>query len=243
MIKFLKDTLFKLYMAKEYIEHEFAANKKGFSLKEGNYWLYIVIITVIFFILQLISQYYFQDKFTELFMIDSPNFFHKPWMIVTAIFLHAGLWHIFFNMFALLIFGPLCEQKIGSKKFLFLYLAGGIFANIVGLFFYNYALGASGAIMAMLGALIILMPRLVVLIWGIIPLPLWAAGILWFILDLFTTMDATSNIGGAVHIAGMTFGLLFGLYIKHQYGVINKIIKQKKHLNDDEIRKIAKKYR
>jgi uncharacterized protein len=229
-------------MAKEYFEYEFTSSKKKFfDFREGNYWFYIIIFTVFVFILQLI----FRNWFTELFFLDSENFARKPWMIFTAMFLHdtGGFWHIFFNMFALLIFGPLIEQKIGSKRFLFLYLIGGIIGNIIGLFFYPFALGASGAIMAMLGTLIILMPNLIVLIWGILPLPLWAAGILWFLLDIFTTLNPSSNIGGIVHIAGMSFGLLFGLYLRSQHNDANKIIKRKKHLSNNEVTKITRRYR
>lgn len=222
-------------MAKEYIEGEFSVRNRP---KLRNVWLWIIIVTCILFIIQLI----FGDSFTNMFLLDRTQLSNHPWMLITAIFMHANFWHIFFNMFAILIFGPVLEQRIGSKKFLFLYLVGGIFANIIGLFFYERALGASGAIMALLGTLIFLMPRLKVWIWGIVPLPLWAAGILWFALDLFGTLDPTSGIGNVAHIAGMIFGLLYGYYLKSKYNAFNKRIKGKQHLSSDDVEDMNRNY-
>src|SRR3989344_8244692 len=89
-----------------------------------NFALIIMIITVICFILQISIP-----GFTEWFYLTSTDAFVRPWMFLTAMFMHSpgGIWHIFFNMFGLLMFGPILEQRIGSNKFLFLYLVGGIF--------------------------------------------------------------------------------------------------------------------
>jgi len=67
-------------------------------------------------------------------------------------------------MYALLIFGPLIESKIGSKRFIMIYFISGLLAGIGSTFFYAKALGASGAIMGILGVTIVMMPNLRVLL-------------------------------------------------------------------------------
>lgn len=58
------------------------------------------------------------------FYPDSP-FFHS-WQIITYMFMHGGFAHIFFNMFALFMFGPVIEQILGSKRFVYFYLITGL---------------------------------------------------------------------------------------------------------------------
>lgn len=202
-----------------------------------NYAFALLIITIICFVLQLAIP-----GFTEWFYLKSTDAFVRPWMFLSALFMHAGIWHIAFNMLGLVIFGPLLEQQIGSRRFLFVYLAGGIFANVATFRYYPAALGASGAIMAMLGTLIVLMPRLQVLIYGIIPMPLWTAGILWFILDTLTVVTPGSNIGGLAHIAGMGFGLLVGWHLLSQKKRSFKRVKAKKDLSSDDVDDLVKRY-
>lgn len=60
---------------------------------------------------------------------DSP--FFKIWQIITYMFMHGGLAHIFFNMFALFMFGPVIEQVLGSKRFLNFYLITGLGALVL----------------------------------------------------------------------------------------------------------------
>jgi membrane associated rhomboid family serine protease len=67
--------------------------------------------------------------------IQNPNF--QPYQFVTAFFMHANFMHLFFNMFALFMFGNEVEYTLGARKFLFLYLAAGFGANILYMLF-NY---------------------------------------------------------------------------------------------------------
>ncbi len=60
---------------------------------------------------------------------DSP--FFKIWQIITYMFMHGGFTHIFFNMFALFMFGPVLEQVLGSKRFLNYYLITGLGALVL----------------------------------------------------------------------------------------------------------------
>ena len=58
------------------------------------------------------------------FYPDSPFFF--SWQIITYMFMHGGIAHLFFNMFALFMFGPVIEKIMGSKRFVYFYLITGL---------------------------------------------------------------------------------------------------------------------
>jgi len=76
------------------------------------------------------------------------------WRLVTAVFLHGGLIHIGFNMMALLQLGPPLEELYGSGRYTFLYVLTGAFGFLVSAFFGNVSLGASGAILGLVGAML-----------------------------------------------------------------------------------------
>lgn len=66
------------------------------------------------------------------------NELFKPWQIFTHMFMHGGLMHIFFNMFALWMFGIVVEQQMGARKFIFFYISCGLGAALVQLGFYYF---------------------------------------------------------------------------------------------------------
>jgi len=79
---------------------------------------------------------------------------HEWWRLVTAMFLHGGLIHIGFNMLALMQFGPALEELYGSARYLFLYVVTGVFGFLVSAWFGNYSLGASGALLGLIGLML-----------------------------------------------------------------------------------------
>ncbi|WP_442800866.1 rhomboid family intramembrane serine protease [Sphingobacterium sp. UT-1RO-CII-1] len=87
----------------------------------------LLIINIICFIGSAIFTQ--APRFFGVYYPDSP-FFHI-WQIITYMFMHGGFGHIFFNMFSLLMFGPIIEQILGSKRFLNFYLICGIGALIL----------------------------------------------------------------------------------------------------------------
>jgi len=64
------------------------------------------------------------------------NNLFEPWQVVTHMFMHAGFMHIFFNMFALWMFGSPVEYQLGAKKFLFIYFSAGLGAVLFQLGYY-----------------------------------------------------------------------------------------------------------
>ncbi|MFD1771887.1 rhomboid family intramembrane serine protease [Sphingobacterium suaedae] len=87
----------------------------------------LLIINVICFIGSAIFDQ--STRFFGVFYPDSP--FFQVWQIITYMFMHGGFSHIFFNMFSLVMFGPIIEHMLGSKRFLNFYLVCGIGALIL----------------------------------------------------------------------------------------------------------------
>lgn len=79
---------------------------------------------------------------------------HEWYRLVTAMFLHGGLIHIGFNMMALMQFGPALEELYGSARYLFIYVLTGAFGFLVSAYFGNYSLGASGALLGLVGVML-----------------------------------------------------------------------------------------
>ena len=85
----------------------------------------LLILNVIFFIATYaLGQYFDMVQNLSAFYFNSPLF--RPWQIITYMFMHGGFQHIFFNMFALFMFGPMLEYTLGSKKFFNYYFITGI---------------------------------------------------------------------------------------------------------------------
>jgi membrane associated rhomboid family serine protease len=126
------------------------------------------------------------------------------WRLITAGFLHSGVLHIGFNMFALYVLGPGMERVLGRLRFLGLYAAGLTAASVGALLLSPLALtvGASGAIFALMGATIIGQRAM-----GINP---WRSGIIgWVVINLVLTVAVPGiSIGG--HLGGLAGGLVAG---------------------------------
>ncbi len=189
-------------------------------------------VCVVVFILQLLI-----GGFTELFLLDSSKI-TEAWRFLTAIFLHGDIGHLFYNMFALIIFGSILERLIGGRRFLLVFFTTGVLANVFSAFFYPSSLGASGAIFGVIGALIIVRPTLVVWAFGL-PMPVFVAGILWAFGDLigaigFLSGNPMDNTGNLAHLSGMFLGLLFGAFFRNwrQY----KIRKDRMYFNENQVK-------
>ncbi len=83
----------------------------------------------------------------------------KIWLLVTPIFLHLGLIHLFFNAFSLLQLGPLAEEAFGPGRFLTLYVATGVVGNLLSTAWGWGGAGASGAVFGLMGAVLVYVRR------------------------------------------------------------------------------------
>ncbi|RJP32724.1 MAG: rhomboid family intramembrane serine protease [Phycisphaerales bacterium] len=139
----------------------------------------------------------------------------EVWRLVTATFLHADFPHIFFNMFGLYMFGRLVESRWGARATLGLYLICGVLANVV-LTASAYvgflpirasALGASGCVLAVLGAAAVLFPHEVFLVMGVIPARLRTLALVYGAGYVYNVVNQGSNYGGDLcHLVGLVGG-------------------------------------
>ena len=83
----------------------------------------LIIINVILFVATLINENFMVGTFALFY--PTSRYFHW-WQVVTHMFMHGGFWHIFFNMYTLLIFGGVVEHYLGTKKFLLFYFVCGL---------------------------------------------------------------------------------------------------------------------
>jgi membrane associated rhomboid family serine protease len=78
----------------------------------------------------------------------------EPWRLVMAVFLHASLLHIGFNMWVLMDIGPHIEELYGSARYLFIYVLTGIGGYVLSSFVGHFSVGASGALLGLIGVLL-----------------------------------------------------------------------------------------
>lgn len=188
----------------------------------------LLIINIIMFVATLINENFMVGTFA---MFYPKSFFFRPWQILTHMFMHGGVWHIFFNMWSLWMFGTVLERAVGSKKFGVYYFLCGLgavalhtlvqylqiqplLANGNMAAYYRLintpTLGASGAVYGILIGYAMLYPdSILTLVFP--PISLKAK---WFILifgaiELVTGVLGTADgIAHFAHLGGMLIGFL-----------------------------------
>lgn len=182
--------------------------------------VYIIIIVNLVIFFASLARY--NDIVANLGL--SPSLFtQKPWTIITNMFVHAGFWHIFGNMITLFFFGRAIYQLIGSRWFLLLYFGGGIVGNLLYIWLgtpFSVAIGASGAIYTLAGALVVIMPNMRVAVWGILPMPLWTVilvfFVIWSIPGVFSDVAGQSQVAWQAHLGGLVTGLIAGYFFRRR---------------------------
>ncbi len=159
------------------------------------------------------------------------------WQPFTYMFLHGGFFHIFLNMYALLIFGLPVEQAWGGRRFLLYYAFTGIGAGITiliintilgGANYITPTIGASGAVFGLLLAFGMLFPDAEILIFFIIPMRAKFLVMLYGGIELYSLIASSgqSPVSHVGHLGGIIFGLVFFLIIrKRGISFKSKIIK------------------
>jgi membrane associated rhomboid family serine protease len=152
-------------------------------------------------------------KLVYLLALQTASFMDRPWSILTSMFTHADLWHIFANMLTLYFFGRFLILLLSTRTMLIIYFVGGIVGNLLYMLLaspVSYAIGASGAIFALGGALTVIMPKLKVIVFPIpIPIPLWVSTLIGFLILSFIP-----GIAWQAHLGGLLVGLLAGWLLR-----------------------------
>jgi membrane associated rhomboid family serine protease len=140
-----------------------------------------------------------------------PDVGFQPWQLVTYSFLHGGFAHIFFNMFAVYMFGSTLEQLFGTRYYVTLYFVSVVTAGVAQLVVSAImgspypTLGASGGVFGLLLAFGMYFPRrTVMLIFPPIPMPAWFAVTAYGALELFLGVTGTqAGVAHFAHLGGM----------------------------------------
>jgi len=203
---------------------------------------WLIIINVVAFIAELIA-YFISEKSFEYIALKPETILQGQnlWTLLTHMFVHdptpSNLFmHLIINMIVLYSLGNLCEKIIGKKRFFWFYILSGLFAGILSVvlagFFGTTAIGArifgspdifmvgaSGAIFAIAGLYVILLPRLKFMIiflpffslpaYVMIPLVLFGV---WLI-----TIATGAPIGNVAHFGGFLAGIIYGIYLRKKY--------------------------
>ncbi len=179
---------------------------------------YLWIIMILNFLVFLVTT--FNHDLIYVFGVSALTFLQQPWTILTSMFTHSGFWHIVANMMTLYFFGSFLIRLIGEGRMATIYLIGGLVGNLLYLAFgylsilgaspFSIAVGASGAVFALGGALAMLAPNVKVITFPIpVPMPLWIA-----VIGGFFIISLLPGIAWEGHLGGLIVGLLAGLFLK-----------------------------
>ena len=184
----------------------------------------LLIANVAIFGLQVLTQNAFVPAFA-LWPLASPQYPGAPsfevWQLVTYGFLHGDWTHLFFNMFALYMFGSDVERLLGAQRFVQYYLVCVVGAAVAQLIVMNGmstppvpTVGASGGVFGLLLAFGMAFPRRrILLIFPPIPMPAWLFVTLYGMLELYLGVTG-SQVGVAhfAHLGGMAAGYALLMY-------------------------------
>ncbi len=180
--------------------------------------LVLIGVTVVIYLAQMFDQ---SGNIERQFALSTSDWINKPWTLLTYMFLHASLSHVLFNMITLYFFANFVIALVGETTFLLTYFAGGVVGGLMYILF-SYipvpfiqtspmasVVGASGAIFALGGILMLMRPNARVLMFFVIPLPLWIAILLGFLI-------ITPGIAWQAHLGGLVYGALVGWYYRRR---------------------------
>jgi membrane associated rhomboid family serine protease len=139
---------------------------------------------------------------------------HRHWyfQLLTSVFLHDGtnIWHLFFNMYILWMFGPSVERAMGSRNFVLFYLATGVAGSVLSLFMRLLmnlgsipSLGASSAVFGVLTAYGFLYSDQILLLFFVVPMKAWVVVIFFVVLESFFVITGwMANVDHFAHLGG-----------------------------------------
>ena len=176
----------------------------------------LIAVNIAVFLLQIVSHL-FDSHFIDLYFGLVPvrvTREHMLWQFVTYMFLHGGVFHIFFNMLTLFMFGNELERYWGTHRFLTYYFITGIGAGVcswlVAVNSWAIVIGASGAIYGLLLAYGLTYPNRIVYLNFLLPLKVkWLVLIMGAMAFLSSISGSEPSVASIAHLGGMVVGYLF----------------------------------
>jgi membrane associated rhomboid family serine protease len=185
--------------------------------------LLLIGVNVFCFLYEMAIPLYFRDQFIAHYALVPDRL--SLTSFVTSMFLHGGWLHLLGNMWFLWVFGSHIEEAMGSGKFLIFYLTSGI-ASAAVQFLFNLGspiptIGASGAIAGVMGAFVLIYPRVrvvtlvfIVIFITTIELPAALMLLYWFAIQLLSGLGSLSQVTQAqgiawfAHVGGFLAGIV-----------------------------------
>ncbi|WP_062060799.1 rhomboid family intramembrane serine protease [Aquimarina longa] len=209
-----------------------AANNLLYQFKTASIAIKLIVINTALFLFATLGSWMFKTTpgvLMEWFVLPAAldAFIVQVWGVVTYSFLHFGFGHIFWNMLMLYWFGRYVLNLFTEKRFLTIYLLGGICGGLLFVLAYNvlpvlsgksgYLLGASAAVLAIVIFIASYTPNAEVRIF-MFTVKLWQIGVFMVLLDLIQLPNqspTTGNAGGMIaHIGGAIFGYAYAVQLK-----------------------------
>ena len=177
----------------------------------------LIAINVVVYVLCVVSsgRSLIESPLFQWTALYAPAVMHgQVWRLLTATYLHWDGWHIFMNMIGLHFLGRSLERDWGPKRFLGVYTVAGILGNVfyivlsqMGWLPTGIAAGASGSVLALLGAAAVRYPHATVYIYMLFPIKIRTAAAIFGGLYVLNLFKRGANAGGdACHLAGLLFG-------------------------------------
>jgi len=164
----------------------------------------LVANVVMFFLQQMVPG------LTNALILVPAFVLQQPWTMITYMFLHAGIGHIFGNMIGLYFFGPRLEQRLGSQHFFALYMLSGIGGALMSFLTPTAAiLGASGAVLGVTLAYATFWPRDQIYIWGVLPVEVRWLVAAYTLYSLFGIRSGGGGIAHFAHLGGMVAAFIY----------------------------------
>ncbi|MFC4636543.1 rhomboid family intramembrane serine protease [Dokdonia ponticola] len=205
-----------------------AANSLSYQFKTANIAIKLIVINFAVFILLNLIPTLFGVNFSFIgwFTLPDnfPGFLTQPWSIITYAFLHGGIFHILFNMYFLYIFSRFILNLFTEKRFLTLYLLGGMAGGVLYMLSYSifpaliaksggFLLGASAAVMALIVFIATYSPQTGIRFF-IFDFKLWQIATFYVVFDLMRVSLGTDNMGGLIsHLGGAAFGYVYAMQL------------------------------
>jgi uncharacterized protein len=182
-------------------------------------WVLLAVNTIIY-IASIFDQH---NVINMRFGLIPSEMLLQPWTLFTYMFIHGSIYHLIFNMITLYFFATFVIALVGETAFLLTYFAGGVVGGLVFILFSYIPLpyflqtqnviviGASGAIFALGGLLMLMRPNARILMFFVIPMPLWVGILVGFLLVTFNP-----GVAWQAHLGGLAYGALIGWYYRRK---------------------------
>lgn len=192
--------------------------------------MWLIVINVVVFVLHSLSLNWSTSYSTLTFGLSLDGVLSlRLWQPLTYMFMHAGTWHLVFNMIGLYVFGSEFERSFGQYRFLQFYLSCGLLGGLayLGLGWVDEMhssiplVGASGAVYGLLMAAIIFFPHIQIILL-VFPMPIRVFGLIVLAIAVLTVLSPGSsfNRGGELCHAAGAMGAIVVFYA---WGVMPRI--------------------